>query len=102
MKDKNKMSIKDHESVAAKLSQLMVMIDDIDNMVVNAYGEKGEELISNVKKSIGALRSFLDVRVFIENPQRNGNDNAKIYFPDHGCEKEKDCNKKCNEKKCND
>ncbi len=102
MENKNKMSIKEHKKVAARLSEIMELIDDIHNTVSKPYGEKSEELILNIKKSLGALRSFLDVRVFIENPGRNGNDNAKIYFSDHGCKKEKgeNCEKKCNEKEC--
>ncbi|GBC60533.1 hypothetical protein DENIS_1490 [Desulfonema ishimotonii] len=76
----NPLTIEQHQSLGTQIKNIEAQLGQIRKEVGGAYGNSADEQVQNIVKSIEKLKTFLDVRVFIENPGRDGNANAAIYY----------------------
>lgn len=72
--------VETHEGVAERISEMEENLTRIRETVADAYGEPAGSMIRKISQSIETLRSFLDTRVFVENPERNGTANGAVYY----------------------
>jgi hypothetical protein len=80
--------VADHEGLAARISGIENDLERIREEIADVYGERARSMIRDISRSVEALRSFLDTRVFVENPTREGAANAAVYYaggPKRGC-----------------
>lgn len=69
-----------HEELAGRLSEMEAQLKRIRKTVTSAYGEPARSMTHQISQSMETLRSFLDTRVFVENPDREGAANAAVYY----------------------
>ena len=69
-----------HEELAGRLSEMEDHLKRIRKTVTAAYGEPARSMTHQLSQSLETLRSFLDTRVFVENPDRTGTANAAVYY----------------------
>jgi hypothetical protein len=69
-----------HEELAGRLSEMEAQVRQIRKIVTAAYGEPARSMTHQISHSLEALRSFMDTRVFVENPERDGTTNAAVYY----------------------
>ncbi len=69
-----------HEELAGRLSEIEVHLKRIRKTVTAAYGKPAGSMAHQISQSLEALRSYLDTRVFVEHPEREGTANAGVYY----------------------
>ncbi|MFP4031212.1 MAG: hypothetical protein ACLFPR_06840 [Desulfococcaceae bacterium] len=69
-----------HVELAGRLSEMEAHVKQIRKTVTAAYGEPARSMTRQISHSLETLRSFLDTRVFVENPEREGAANGAVYY----------------------
>lgn len=77
---RNDIGIDDHRELAGWIAEIEQNVDRIRSVVTAVYGEPALSITRQISQSLEALRSFLDTRVFLENPDRDGKANAAVYY----------------------
>jgi hypothetical protein len=78
--NKTGLDLAGHEELAGRLSEMEAHLKRIRKTVTAAYGEPARSMTHQLSQSLETLRSFLDTRVFVENPDREGTANAAVYY----------------------
>ncbi len=80
MSERDHLTLEQHQLLGSTLSEIVHRLAWIEEQIQAAYGADGKNLVRNVSRSAEELRSFLDTKVFVENPDRKGEENARIYY----------------------
>lgn len=81
MDEKRKeIGIEDHRELARWIAEIEQNVGRIRSVVTEVYGEPALSMTHQISQSLEVLRSFLDTRVFLENPERDGMANAAVYY----------------------
>jgi hypothetical protein len=77
---RNGIGIDDHRELAERIAEIHRNVGRIRSVVTEVYGEPARSMTHQISQSLEALRSYLDTRVFLENPDRDGMANAAVYY----------------------
>lgn len=103
MKKQADLPIETHQRLGNDIREIVARVENIRATAGDHYGEDIEVRIKAVGDAVEKLRCYLDLRVFIEHPERDGNANAEVYYAgghkcdhhgDDGCG---DCGKDCSD-----
>jgi len=95
---KNRMDLDRHRRIGETLRDLDARLKQLQSEIRAVYKDGANRPFQQISEGLEDLRCFLDARVFIEFPDRDGNANAAVYFDggrrgchhqgssgDHGC-----------------